>query len=67
MKNGKSNFIGFSYSTYLWLNFEAFSWVISLSINFIFLKSELGFVSFWARFDLVLFARITENDKQGRI
>ena len=29
--------------------------------------SQVGVCQFWARFDLVLFARITENDKQGRI
>ena len=38
MKNGKNN-IGFSY-TYM-ANFEVFRWVISSSINILFLKSEI--------------------------
>ena len=38
MKNGKSNF-GFSYIKNM-ANFEAFHWVISSSINLLFLKSD---------------------------
>ena len=39
MKNGKSNF-GFSYILNM-ANFDAFCWVISSSINTLFLKSDV--------------------------